>query len=94
MSHIAAFPHSAGHRYSWCPSCDELWVTEWMAAEGVHGCPVCDGRILAYVGRSPYDMLRGRADDPPEPATVSQTLDGRIRALASVYPMRRSPGGS
>ena len=94
MSHIAAFPHSAGHRDSWCPSCDELSVTEWMAAEGVHRCPVCDGRVLAYVGRSPYDMPRDRNDDPPGHATASQTLDGRISALASVYSMRRSAGGS
>jgi hypothetical protein len=94
MSHIAAFPHSAGHRYSWCPSCDELWVTEWMAAKGVHRCSVCDGRVLAYAGRSPYDMPRGDTDDPPGPATASQTLNARISALASVYPTRRSAGGS
>ncbi len=94
MSHIAAFPHSAGHRYSWCPSCDELWVTEWMAPEGVHRRSVCDGRVLAYVGRSQYDMPRGDTDDPPGPATASQTLNGRISAVASVYPTRRSAGGS
>ena len=84
MSHIAAFPHSAGHRYSWCPSCDELWVTEWMAAEGVHRCPLCDGRVLAYVGRSPYDMPRGRADDPPRPAA------GHGRETDGSAPPRRS----
>ena len=94
MSHIAAVPHSAGHRYSWCPSCDELWVTEWMAAEGVRRCPVCDGRLLAYVGRSPYDMPRGHTDDPPRSATALQTRDGRISALTSVDPTRRSAGGS
>jgi len=94
MSQIAAVPHSAGHRYSWCPSCDELWVREWMAADGVRRCPVCDGRVLAYVGRSPYDMPRDRADDPAGPATGSRTRDGRIGALASVYPIRRSAGGS
>jgi hypothetical protein len=89
MSHIAAAsPHSAGHRYDWCPSCDELWVTEWMAAEGVHRCPICRGRVLAYVGRSPYDMPRGRAKDPPGPATATQARDGPISALASVYPAR------
>ena len=98
MSHIAASPdsagHRSGHRYSWCPSCDELWVTESMAAQGVRCCPLCDGPVLAYVGRSPYDMPPGRTDDPPGPATASQTLDGRISALVSVYPMRRSAGGS
>jgi len=93
MSHIAASSHSAGHRcschrYSWCPSCDELWVTEWMAAAGVDRCPVCDGRVLAYVGRSPYDIPRARADDPRGPATAPQTPDRRISALASVYPAR------
>jgi len=94
MSHIAASPDSAGHRYSWCPSCDELWVTERMVAAGVRRCPVCDGRVLAYVGRSPYDIPPGRTDDPPGRATASQTRDGRIGALASVYPTRRSAGGS
>jgi hypothetical protein len=94
MSHIAAVPHSAGHRYSWCPSCDELWVTVWMAAEGVRCCPVCDGRLLGYVGRSPYDMPCAHTDDPPGPATVLQTRDGRISALTSVGPTGRSAGGS
>jgi hypothetical protein len=93
MSHIAASRQSAGHRYSWCPDCDELWVREWLAAESVRRCPVCDGLILAYVGRSPYDLPRGHPDDPPSPATASQTRDGRISALASVYPTRRSTGG-
>jgi len=94
MSHVAAFPHSAGHRYSWCPSCDELWVTEWMAAQGVHRCPACDGGVLAYVGRSPYDAPRGRADGPPGPVTASPTPDGPISAVASVDPVRRPAGGS
>jgi hypothetical protein len=93
MSHVAAFPHAAGHRYSWCPSCHELWLTESMAAAGVDRCPVCDGRVLAYVGRSPYDMPRGRADDPPGPGTTPQTRDGRISTLASISPARCSPGG-
>jgi hypothetical protein len=88
MSHIAAYPHSAGHRYKWCPSCDELWVTDWMAAKGVDRCPLCDGRVLAYIGRSPYDVPRGRAYDRPGPATASQTPDGRISALSSVSPAR------
>jgi len=94
MSQIAAVPHSAGHRYSWCPSCDELWVTGWMAALGVRRCPVCDGALVAHVGRCPYDMPPVRADDPAGPATGSQAREGRIGALASVYPMRRSAGGS
>jgi hypothetical protein len=93
MSHIAAFPRSGGHRYSWCPSCHELWLTEWMAAAGVDRCPACDRRVLAYVGRSPYDMPGGRANDPPGPGTTPPTRDGRISAPASISAARRSLGG-
>jgi hypothetical protein len=84
MSQTAAFPHFAGRRYSWCPSCDELWVREWMVAEGVRRCPVCDGRVLAYVGRCAYEMPRGHADGRRGPPTASRTLDRPISALASV----------
>ena len=65
MSPIAASPSFRGHRYSWCPSCDELWLTARMAAAGADRCPACDGPVLPYVGRSPYDEPRGGADNGP-----------------------------
>jgi hypothetical protein len=42
-------------RYNWCPTRQELWGAAWMAQVGVQDCPSCDGRVLAYIGRSPYD---------------------------------------
>jgi hypothetical protein len=48
---VASYDERKRRRYRWCPSCRELWATGRFAAT----CPLCDGRTLAYVGRSPYD---------------------------------------
>ena len=60
MNVISAFETGERHRYKWCPACEELWVVSWMASIGVNSCPLCDGRLLAYVGRSPYDIVSTR----------------------------------
>ena len=51
MHSVAAHEERERCRYRWCPSCRELWAATRFGAT----CPLCDGRTLAYVGRSPYD---------------------------------------
>jgi hypothetical protein len=72
MSEIATSRNRAGRRYKWCPSCDELWLAARMAAAGVDRCPACDGPVLPYVGRSPYDVGRSCADDRSLLSTVDR----------------------
>jgi hypothetical protein len=55
-------------RYKWCPVCEELWVAARMARTGVNRCPLCDGVVLAYVGRSPYDIVSEPGTDVPRSA--------------------------
>lgn len=43
-------------QYNWCPRCRELWVAAWMAQQGLRTCPSCEGPVLGYVGRTPYDQ--------------------------------------
>jgi hypothetical protein len=61
MTRSATHDKRAGHRYNWCPSCHELWGAAWMAAARVDRCPICDRHVLAYIGRSPYDVVRMRS---------------------------------
>ena len=72
MSRSATHSNREGHRYNWCPGCDELWGAGWMAAARVDRCPRCDGRLLPYVGRSPYDVAPPWADDTPSRAVRAQ----------------------
>jgi len=51
MHPVATYDERERRRYRWCPSCRELWAATRFGAT----CPLCDGRTLAYVGRSPYD---------------------------------------
>ncbi len=67
MPEIAASSNCPRHRYNWCPSCDELWVVTRMAASGVDRCPICDGPVLAYIGRTPYDLDVPRTGGGSEP---------------------------
>jgi hypothetical protein len=56
-------------RYNWCPTCQELWGAAWMAQAGVPNCPRCEGPVLAYIGRSPYDHdARAELRPWPNPA--------------------------
>jgi uncharacterized paraquat-inducible protein A len=63
MSQIQPTRERIGHRYNWCPSCDELWLVALMRSAGVAHCPKCDGPVLAYIGRSPYDVERPQTDE-------------------------------
>jgi hypothetical protein len=53
-------------RYNWCPTCQELRGAVWMAHAGLQSCPSCEGPVLAYIGRSPYDA-DARAELRPGP---------------------------
>ncbi len=76
MFNVAASSKGSRRRYNWCPSCDELWVVARMAASGVDRCPVCDGPVLPYIGRSPYDLGQPGMGDESEPRGPRHDPDG------------------
>ena len=53
-------------RYNCCPTRQELSGAAWMAQAGVQNCPSCEGPVLAYIGRPPYDH-NARAELRPWP---------------------------
>jgi Zn-finger nucleic acid-binding protein len=54
---LAASEARERRRYNWCPACQELWVAARKDGVDVSRCPACDGPVLAYIGRSPYDTI-------------------------------------
>jgi hypothetical protein len=40
----------------WCPACKESWIG---ARIGTDRCPICDGRLIAFVDRFIYGLQRG-----------------------------------
>ena len=80
MSEIVTSRKCSGHRYNWCPQCDELWIASRMLASGVDCCPACEGPVLPYIGRSPYDVSRPRVDDAPRSGRQPRETDGLLAA--------------
>jgi predicted Rdx family selenoprotein len=55
MSHMPVTGRRTHRQYNWCPRCRELWAAAWMAQKGLSACPSCEGHVLGYVARTPYD---------------------------------------
>jgi hypothetical protein len=64
-------------RYNWCPTRQELWGAAWMAQAAGQNCPSCDGLVLAYIGRSPYDH-DARAELRPWP--ILERAEGGVHS--------------
>jgi hypothetical protein len=46
----------ARRRSDWCPVCQESWI---RARIGTNTCPICDGRLIAFVDRFTHGLQRG-----------------------------------
>lgn len=46
--------HDAVHRYNLCPSCEQLWRTDWMRRRSVGICPICEAPVVPYIGQDPW----------------------------------------
>jgi hypothetical protein len=77
MHQIATSARLERRWYRWCPACRELWV----AARFPLSCPLCSGRTLAYIGRSPY-----HASYEAHPIPTSVTANDANHSVSSESP--------
>jgi hypothetical protein len=58
-------------RSHWCPACKESWI---RARIGTNRCPICDGRLIAFVDRFTHELQRGSS--PISRAPGRYVVDG------------------